>query len=280
MTRTVKVARNSVMGLAAVILLVFGVTAPAHADVINIDYTLNPTDPTSLGPAAGCLPATNEYQYKELPMQVSTPGTYSFVPSLGALAGVFSQPLDPTDGTANCLAAAVSGNFFYSFLVPGTTYWLFLSNDNAGLPGTFRVSVEGPGTITIGSSTSLSGPSASPVGDPITLTANVTGLNPTGTVEFFDGTTSLGTATLNAGVATLSLDTLAPGDHTLTAVYSGDNVNDPSTSAPLVITIQESTSPAVTLPSTGMDSAPLALGAGFLLALGLGLIIRRRTVRR
>jgi hypothetical protein len=42
---------------------------------------------------------------------------------------------------------------------------------------------------------------------------------PTGTVTFYDGSTSLGTETLVSGVATFSTAALAVGSHTLTAVY-------------------------------------------------------------
>jgi uncharacterized protein len=43
---------------------------------------------------------------------------------------------------------------------------------------------------------------------------------PTGTVTFYDGTTTLGTASLSSGVATFSTSTLAVGSHPITAVYA------------------------------------------------------------
>ncbi|KJY40376.1 hypothetical protein VR41_15080, partial [Streptomyces sp. NRRL B-1568] len=45
---------------------------------------------------------------------------------------------------------------------------------------------------------------------------------PTGTVDFFDGATLLGTGTLNSGVATLVVTDLSVGSHALTATYNGD----------------------------------------------------------
>jgi hypothetical protein len=72
---------------------------------------------------------------------------------------------------------------------------------------------------------------------PLTLTATVTGLggNAVGTVTFFDGTTPIGTANVNAaGVATMVTKTLALGDHTLSARYDGSGSLLPSTSGPLV----------------------------------------------
>src|SRR5205814_1771248 len=49
--------------------------------------------------------------------------------------------------------------------------------------------------------------------------------SPTGTVEFFDGDTSLGTANVINGTAVLPLGSsaLAVGQHNLRAVYSGDD---------------------------------------------------------
>jgi hypothetical protein len=64
-----------------------------------------------------------------------------------------------------------------------------------------------------------------PLGQPVTLTATVTAPSgtPTGVVAFYDGTTLLGTAAVNAnGVASLTISTLAAGDHSITAFYEGD----------------------------------------------------------
>jgi len=66
----------------------------------------------------------------------------------------------------------------------------------------------------------------------VTLTATVSPSTATGTVAFYDGTTLLGTAALSSGVATMSMQ-FAFGSHTLTAVYSGDANDSPSTSTPV-----------------------------------------------
>ena len=101
-------------------------------------------------------------------------------------------------------------------------------------------------------------------GKPVVLTATVTGNGgiPTGTVTLIDsmsaGVTSLGTGTLNAnGIVSFTTSTLAVGQHTLTAVYSGDPKDNASTSAPLVQIIQIATT------STNLVSSvnPSAFGA-------------------
>ena len=84
-----------------------------------------------------------------------------------------------------------------------------------------------------------------PVGVAITLTATVTGAGatPTGTVTFLDGTTTLGTATLDAtGTASLTLSSLAVGAHSLSATYGGDPLNAVSQSPTFSQTISPSTS--------------------------------------
>ena len=68
-------------------------------------------------------------------------------------------------------------------------------------------------------------------GQLLTLTAAVTGFDPTGTVSFLDGTTVLGTVPTDNGIATFTTNSLAPGAHNLTASYSGDVENLASNSA-------------------------------------------------
>ncbi len=63
-----------------------------------------------------------------------------------------------------------------------------------------------------------------------TVASNTTGV-PTGTVNFMDATTLLGSATLNdSGVANFPTSALAVGAHSITGVYSGDVTFDSSTS--------------------------------------------------
>lgn len=76
------------------------------------------------------------------------------------------------------------------------------------------------------SSTVISVPSTKVAsGSDLTLTAKVSATNtPTGTVTFFDGSTSLGKADLDAsGNATLVLNNLSVGTHDLSAKYGGDS---------------------------------------------------------
>ncbi len=78
-------------------------------------------------------------------------------------------------------------------------------------------------------------------GQAVTFTAVVTSAGPetpTGKVEFKDGTKSIGSATLSAGVATLTTSKLAVGTHPITAEYMGDADSAKSTSSILDQVVQ------------------------------------------
>jgi uncharacterized protein (TIGR03118 family) len=91
----------------------------------------------------------------------------------------------------------------------------------------------------------LAAPTEAALNSTVTLTATISSAGgiPTGEVTFADGrNTTLGTSPVDAtGVAVLRIDTLAAGDHSLSAAYSGDGK------------FASSTSPSVTLTVTGED---------------------------
>jgi large repetitive protein len=108
------------------------------------------------------------------------------------------------------------------------------------------VSVALSQTVNIASSTTTLAASANPAiaGKALTLTATVTtnGGTAAGTVNFYNGTTVLGTGTLNgAGVATFTSSTLAVGAYSITAGYKGDSNDTGSTSAALSLTVIQAT---------------------------------------
>jgi hypothetical protein len=75
----------------------------------------------------------------------------------------------------------------------------------------------------------------------ITFTATVAapqGVAVTGAVTFKDGSTVLGSGTVNAGVATFSTSALVVGQHSIVASYSGDANNLPAVSTALLQTVQ------------------------------------------
>lgn len=109
--------------------------------------------------------------------------------------------------------------------------------DDTFLPsfGHADAQITGPATTL-----TLTAPASAALGSPLTLTATIssTGGVPTGQIVFHDGSTSLGAVPLNAaGVATLTINTLAAGVHSLSASYAGDGNFGGSTSPEKTTTI-------------------------------------------
>ncbi len=123
--------------------------------------------------------------------------------------------------------------------------------------------------VTVSGTTLTTSPTGSAsVGAPVTLTATV---YPTpsdsnhdsivGQVDFFDGTTDIGTVGMpalfrsgqtGAGVATLTTNSLAPGQHTLTAVWSG-GPTPAQTSA--LVNFQVGTAPVIVTQPTNQTTS-------------------------
>ncbi|MEO8391811.1 MAG: Ig-like domain-containing protein [Chloroflexota bacterium] len=95
------------------------------------------------------------------------------------------------------------------------------------------------------------------VGQPVSFTVTVTSSSdvgtPTGTVEIFDGSTSLGTATLVNGAATFITTFTAFGSHSVAATYSGDATFNTSTGFADQVVLRPPT--ATTLVSSANPSA-------------------------
>jgi streptogramin lyase len=91
-------------------------------------------------------------------------------------------------------------------------------------------------------------PSANPVkaGSPVTLTANVSGVQlagaAPGSVSFYDGATLLGSSTLSAGSAGVNASFSTPGVHNITVQYAGDATHLPSSSAALSEAVESTAS--------------------------------------
>jgi arabinan endo-1,5-alpha-L-arabinosidase len=104
----------------------------------------------------------------------------------------------------------------------------------------------------------------------VTLTAAISGgSSPIGVVTFYTGTTALQAidVTGKTSVST-TVTTLSPGANTLTAVYGGDQANNPVISAPATVTVSVPTTTTVTasptLPAVGDPvtlTATVAAGA-------------------
>ena len=142
-------------------------------------------------------------------------------------------------------------------LMPGansiTAQYAGDTNYNGSTSGAFTQNVL-PATTTVVAS-SLN---PSVIGQPITFTAGVSSVagTPDGTVEFFNGTTSLGTATLSNGLASISTSSLPFAFSNITATYRGNASFSPSTSISITQTVNQGTS------TTTVTGSPNPAGMG------------------
>ncbi len=188
------------------------------------------------------------------------------------LAGNPAGSVKFTDGGAllGTITANASGGAAYSTagLLPGqhTITATFVGDSLDAPSASATVSVN----VTIATTKTTLATSGNPVnsGSSLTLTSTVLGNGgtPTGTVAFKDGGNILTSVQLTAaGTATFSLSTLSPGIHQLSAVYSGDTLDSPSTSPTTAEQIVQKTS--VTLasnenPSLLQDSVVISIAVG------------------
>ncbi len=150
-----------------------------------------------------------------------------------------------TFGTGSCdLVFTANGTPTIAASYPGDANFN-ASNDNE------RHTVQGETSTTVSSSGS---PSTS--GDNVTFTAHVTATsgtgNPSGQVRFFDGATQIGQDNVGgSGNASIQVDNLTVGSHSITATYQGST------------TFKTSTSAAITQVVEGGNSAPTAVADGY-----------------
>ncbi len=94
----------------------------------------------------------------------------------------------------------------------------------------------------------------------VTVSASGAGGVPSGTVSFTDGTTPLGTATLdNNGKAVLTVTSLGVGSHNITASYAGDGNFNPS-SVPAAGTISQVVNQSSTVTTVSSSANPTVFG--------------------
>jgi hypothetical protein len=152
----------------------------------------------------------------------------------------------------------------------------------------FSNSTSSPATLTVAqgvaTATLSSSPNPAVAGQNVTLTATViptapSTQPPTGSVQFYDGTTLLGTVSLNVGSATF-VTAFAAGSHDLTAVYTGDAAYANASSPPKA-DVEAVT--AVGVPATGAGASSIVQLGALLMVLGLagtGAAVRRRRTLR
>lgn len=241
---------------------VAGVPADGKRDVPDVSMTAAIHD--------GYLLYTSDNATRTRQLMVAG-GTSASAPSFAGIMALVNQKTGSRQGNANVrlygLAAIQAGG-------GGNAYFHTIASGNNSVPGqagfaanavsynlaTGLGSVDGNTLVThwMDSASAVTVSSSAPsisAGQGVTFTATVTGAAPTGNVQFRDGASNLGSpVSLGAGVATLSTNLLVTvGSHSITALYSGDSNNAPSTSAAFAQAVTKA-SPAVDIASSAPSS--------------------------
>ncbi len=200
---------------------------------------------------------------------------YGLLPALTVTANSASRAYGAANPTfSGTVAGAQNGDTFTeSFATTATTtsavgsYPIVPSVTGTDL-GNYTVTiVNGALTVTgAATTTTLTVPGSAAYGANVTLTATVasTAGTPGGTVTFYNGTTALGTGTLNAGgVATLTTSTLPGGADSLTATYgaAGNFAASTSPSANIAVSGGSQTITFPAIASRAYGSTPFAVTA-------------------
>ena len=130
------------------------------------------------------------------------------------------------------------------------------SGDATFLPSSSSTQMQVTG---LGTTVALTAPARAAHGSPVTMTATINSMGgtPTGNIEFHDGNAGLGSAPMNAmGVASLTVNTLATGAHSLTASFGGAGNFASSTSATVITDVSAAPDFAVAANPTSVTVMP------------------------
>ena len=168
----------------------------------------------------------------------------------------FSYTVVGTLVPGDTAATAVTGTAVYTTsAVPGSLVGTYPLSVSGLVSANYEIAFQdGTVTVTQGNSTTTIATASTNImyGDQEVLTAAVT-QGATGTVSFYEGSTLLGTASLDSATqAELPIDNLPAGVHTITATFNGGPNLLPSTSSPATLTVTQRTAgeeqaPALTI---------------------------------
>jgi sugar lactone lactonase YvrE len=135
-------------------------------------------------------------------------------------------------------------------------------------PGPDIHTIAGLGTTSSSAALALSGPSVAAYGSGSVTATLTTMTTATGSVTFLDtsgGTqTTLGTAGLNSGAATVSTSTLASAAHSIVATYPGDAIHSAAQSSALALTVSPLSLIAAPNPASILYGQPIPTLTGTL----------------
>ena len=192
--------------------------------------------------------------------------TSNLNPALATLSVTFVASISPgsngvnvqfLDGSTVLGTVAFSNpavSFSTSSLSPGqhsiTAVCLGDGNLNPVTSAVLTQTITAPTTLTVNS------PGAqSTWGQPVTFTASITPAAATGAIQFSDGPTSIGSAPLSGGTASLTMPSLSVGNHPIQASYNGDGVYLSTSSSVWVQTVNKASTTISMVSSTNPATA-------------------------
>jgi trimeric autotransporter adhesin len=209
----------------------------------DLQVVTPPATPAALAPAVGIqgdvcdeYAASRSTQPLASSVKDPAPATTTTLSATGYRAG---ESVSFTDGAAvlGTVLASAAGEVSYDWAIPADaalgTHPITVTGAGSARVSSTKVDVLAPTTTALALS-----PAAPSIKAPVTLTATVTGADTAGSVEFFDGTTSLGSRPVTDGAATLTVPAgFLSGGHSLTAVFDKTTTANASTSNLVAFTL-------------------------------------------
>ena len=187
------------------------------------------------------------------------------------------------------MTPATAGAFADAALLAGQSYTDVPNNITVSVlavsPTALSVQISGSGGATTSSTVLTSSPNPSVVGTIVTFIATVNGSNPTGTVNFTDGGSSISgcaasalSGSGNIKTAQCFTSSLSIGAHNITAAYAGDSGNFGSNSPILSHVVEAAAGSSLANASfeipalgSGYQYSPVASGIGWSFSGGTGI---------
>ena len=265
-----------VMGLTAAVLVATINPAPAQAYPSRVAECIQCHGTGAVAGTVTAVPSTTTpaagATYTVLitpPANAATTGNSGFwianstaAGVTGTTTGVYGGDVSPKPATytATMTAPAAAGTYYYKVWADNGT-----TSDGVVNFKVYSITVAGAPVVVTTTTALAMAPTAVTAVAPAakTLTATVTGLNAAGNVQFFNGTTSLGTSPVAAGTAALALTAIPTGIYSYHAVFTPTNAAlfTSSTSGNLAFTVTAPV-PAPTASFTASaisGTAPLAV---------------------
>jgi DNA-binding beta-propeller fold protein YncE len=257
---------------------IFGLTVDGNGNVLVSDFQNNRLVNISTGQSAVTFPNTNvgstSSNASPASATVTNLGNQSLIfssnPTYTAnFSQLLSDPSPCTSSTTLTTGSSCNVPILFSPQSAGSlSANVTVTDNNLNVAAsTQQIAASGIGVATLTSTAVAFSPTSSVYGQSLTITATVSaaGATPTGTVTITDQTTSTTLAsnlTLISGVATYSLSTLAPGSHSIKAVYTPTSSFASSTGSATVTIAQDSTTTVLGLSGSTLTATVTANAPG------------------